>query len=61
MHNPHNDLPKCPICGRVVKEVWENNGYPPPDPTHFEMVGYVCEVHGEVEPIEDETENTEEN
>lgn len=47
----NNELPRCPKCGEIVEEIWENNGFNPPDPTHCEAVGYKCEVHGEVEPV----------
>lgn len=30
----------CRECERLLKPVWENNGFAPPDPTHLEIVGY---------------------
>ena len=51
------DLIKCPIdgCNQMLEIVYENNGYNPPDPTHYEAY-LVCPVHGEIDPqdLEDE-------
>lgn len=34
----------CTECGELLEGIWENNGYQPPDPTHWEIVGYYkCE------------------
>lgn len=36
----NNDGAYCAVCKALLKPVYENNGYSPPDPTHFEIVGY---------------------
>ena len=34
-------------CGQDLEVVYENNGFNPPDPTHWDSY-LVCPVHGEV-------------
>jgi RNA polymerase subunit RPABC4/transcription elongation factor Spt4 len=38
----------CPVCGRELEPIYENNGFDEPNPTHCEIVGYElcdCEVN----------------
>ena len=30
----------CSDCKEPLKAIWENNGFEPPDPTHWEITGY---------------------
>jgi len=30
----------CPSCLQELEPIYENNGFQPPDPTHYEIVGY---------------------
>ena len=36
----NNDGAYCAVCKVPLTPVYENNGYAPPDPTHYEIVGY---------------------
>lgn len=34
----------CPDCGKLLKPIYENNGFNEPDPTMLEVTGWeVCE------------------
>ena len=52
MDNEFDDLPKCPKpdCGQILNEDWQNVGFTAPDPEYWQVEGYSCPVHGEVEP-----------
>jgi len=30
----------CSHCKSELEPIYENNGFTPPDPTHYEIVGY---------------------
>lgn len=32
----------CGACGKLMSAVYENNGFTPPDPTHYEVVAVKC-------------------
>lgn len=34
------DVGTCETCGAELMPIWENNGFNPPDPTHWEITGY---------------------
>ena len=43
MHKPPKiEQLVCPECGVIMRQVWDNTGFEPPDPTHWEIVGYEC-------------------
>jgi hypothetical protein len=45
------DMPKCPQCGLVLKEIWDNSGWDGFEgPRNDEVVGYECSIHGQVDP-----------
>ena len=39
----------CSKCGTMMKQLWENNGFEEPDPTHWELIGYECPECGHKE------------
>ena len=47
------DIIKCPVdgCGQDLEVVYENNGYNPPDPTHYDTY-YWCPEHGDIDPVD---------
>ena len=38
--NDPEDFGKCSICGGELEPIYENVGFTPPDPTHYEITGY---------------------
>jgi len=32
----------CSKCGAIMKQLWDNTGFEPPNPTHWEIIGYKC-------------------
>lgn len=48
MQNIDEDT-KCPECGAEMMAEWENNGFSPPDPTHWEITGMTCPECGHEE------------
>lgn len=39
---PEPETPMCPVCKVPLNDVWENTGFEPPDPTHWEIIDWEC-------------------
>ena len=52
-----SDFYVCPVvdCGRRLNIYYENNGFTPPDPTHYDAYAE-CPVHGRVDPVDESDE-----
>lgn len=50
-----NDLPRCPDCGRILKQKWENVGFTAPDPEFWDCY-LICPAHGEIIPEKDDSQ-----
>ena len=37
-----NGEPICPNCGLLMMPQWENVGFQEPDPSKYEITGYLC-------------------
>lgn len=47
----HDETENCPNCGEPMIEIIENNGFTPPDPVHYDLVGFECTECGHREDL----------